>query len=162
MFGVLQNTGLPIETGSGGRTKVNRARLGLPKAHWIDAACIGQSGESVHVKAGVETAVDSGMRAWHAPNVRHRQVRSADPAPYTPKAALRFSNRRHRARWRAQREKGRSISRPGAVPRQGQFRYSNPEEAYWWYFLSLLRTGSSGGWICLPIRREAGASPPHG
>lgn len=37
----LQNTGLPVECGSGGRTKFNRMRFDLPKEHWIDAACVG-------------------------------------------------------------------------------------------------------------------------
>src|SRR5262249_39786768 len=35
--------GLPVETGSGGLTKYNRAQRGLPKAHWLDAACVGAS-----------------------------------------------------------------------------------------------------------------------
>ena len=39
----LQATGLPVETGSGGRTKWNRSTRGLPKAHWLDAACVGAS-----------------------------------------------------------------------------------------------------------------------
>lgn len=43
LFRHLQSTGLPIECGSGGRTKYNRTRLGLPKAHWLDAACVGAS-----------------------------------------------------------------------------------------------------------------------
>jgi len=37
----LESFGLPIETGSGGLTKFNRTQRGLPKTHWIDAACIG-------------------------------------------------------------------------------------------------------------------------
>lgn len=37
----LEGTGLPVETGSGGRTKFNRTRLGLPKTHALDAACVG-------------------------------------------------------------------------------------------------------------------------
>ena len=37
----LKGAGLPIETGSGGLTKFNRAQRGLPKEHWIDAACVG-------------------------------------------------------------------------------------------------------------------------
>uniref|UniRef100_UPI000B095598 hypothetical protein n=1 Tax=Hassallia byssoidea TaxID=482630 RepID=UPI000B095598 len=32
---------MPIETGTGGRTKHNRTRLNLPKTHWLDAACVG-------------------------------------------------------------------------------------------------------------------------
>ena len=36
-------TGLPVEIGTGGRTKWNRARLGWGKAHWRDAAMVGAS-----------------------------------------------------------------------------------------------------------------------
>ena len=42
--------GLPVERGSGGLTKFNRVRRGLPKAHWLDAACVGSSTpEQLHV-----------------------------------------------------------------------------------------------------------------
>jgi 5-methylcytosine-specific restriction endonuclease McrA len=37
----LKQTGLPVETGSGGKTKYNRCRLELPKHHYVDAACVG-------------------------------------------------------------------------------------------------------------------------
>jgi 5-methylcytosine-specific restriction endonuclease McrA len=39
----LQATGLPVEVGTGGRTKWNRTQRGLPKLHWLDAACVGAS-----------------------------------------------------------------------------------------------------------------------
>jgi hypothetical protein len=39
----LVASGLPVEGGTGGMTKFNRTRLGLPKAHWTDAACVGAS-----------------------------------------------------------------------------------------------------------------------
>jgi HNH endonuclease/RRXRR protein len=39
----LQCFGLPLEVGTGGRTKWNRTRLGLAKSHWADAACVGAS-----------------------------------------------------------------------------------------------------------------------
>lgn len=42
LFERLKQTGLPIETGSGGRTKWNRARFGLSKTHSLDAACVGK------------------------------------------------------------------------------------------------------------------------
>lgn len=45
----LSETGLPVTTGSGGQTKYNRIRQGYPKAHWIDAACAGLSGERVYI-----------------------------------------------------------------------------------------------------------------
>ena len=39
----LQALDLMIECGSGGMTKYNRQIRDLPKAHWIDAACVGKS-----------------------------------------------------------------------------------------------------------------------
>jgi len=39
----LQEIGLPVEVGTGGRTKWNRTQRNLPKAHWVDAACVGPS-----------------------------------------------------------------------------------------------------------------------
>jgi 5-methylcytosine-specific restriction endonuclease McrA len=39
----LQALGMPVECGTGGRTKYNRVKQGLKKMHWIDAACVGAS-----------------------------------------------------------------------------------------------------------------------
>ncbi len=39
----LQVLGLPVECGTGGRTRYNRTTRGLTKAHWLDAACVGAS-----------------------------------------------------------------------------------------------------------------------
>lgn len=47
IFLELLNTGLPVESGTGGQTKFNRVQQGYPKAHWVDAACVGESGRSV-------------------------------------------------------------------------------------------------------------------
>ncbi|EKD09749.1 hypothetical protein SPLC1_S160320 [Arthrospira platensis C1] len=41
LFKALKATGLPVTTGTGGQTKFNRLRLNLPKAHWLNAACVG-------------------------------------------------------------------------------------------------------------------------
>ncbi|MBK1647775.1 HNH endonuclease, partial [Rhabdochromatium marinum] len=41
LFEALNATGLPVETGSGGRTKYNRTRLDIPKTHALDAVCVG-------------------------------------------------------------------------------------------------------------------------
>src|SRR5581483_9096508 len=43
LFERLSAFGLPIECGSGGLTKFNRTQRGLPKVHWLDAACVGRS-----------------------------------------------------------------------------------------------------------------------
>lgn len=45
---------LPVTTGSGGRTKFNRTRQGFEKDHWIDAACVGESGERVTIRDGLK------------------------------------------------------------------------------------------------------------
>ncbi|WP_081616243.1 RNA-guided endonuclease IscB [Verrucomicrobium sp. 3C] len=42
LYNRLKDTGLPIETGSGGRTKYNRSQLNIPKTHCLDAACVGE------------------------------------------------------------------------------------------------------------------------
>jgi 5-methylcytosine-specific restriction endonuclease McrA len=47
----VESTGLPLEAGTGGHTKFNRTQQNYPKAHWIDAACIGLTGEQVYIKA---------------------------------------------------------------------------------------------------------------
>jgi 5-methylcytosine-specific restriction endonuclease McrA len=51
LFGVLKETGLPIETGSGGLTKFNRSQQKLEKTHWLDAACVGKSTPILNIKA---------------------------------------------------------------------------------------------------------------
>ncbi len=39
----LKQCGVPVECGTGGRTKYNRTTRHLPKTHWLDAACVGAS-----------------------------------------------------------------------------------------------------------------------
>jgi 5-methylcytosine-specific restriction endonuclease McrA len=41
LFRRLKATGRDVETGTGGQTKYNRLRLQVPKAHCLDAACVG-------------------------------------------------------------------------------------------------------------------------
>jgi 5-methylcytosine-specific restriction endonuclease McrA len=41
LYHALAETGLPVSTGSGGRTKFNRRRFSVPKAHALDAVCAG-------------------------------------------------------------------------------------------------------------------------
>ena len=43
LYDALIATGLPVECGTGGRTKFNRTNLGLPKDHHFDAICVGAS-----------------------------------------------------------------------------------------------------------------------
>ena len=50
IYSVLKATGLSLETGTGGRTKYNRSKQGYAKEHWLDAMCVGESGENVFVE----------------------------------------------------------------------------------------------------------------
>lgn len=45
----LKTLGLPVSFWSGGRTKYNRVSKNYPKDHWVDAACVGESGEKVYI-----------------------------------------------------------------------------------------------------------------
>ena len=62
----LRSLGLPVSFWSGGRTKFNRTSQGYPKAHWIDAACVGETGKYVHVPCNLQpliiTAAGRGSR----------------------------------------------------------------------------------------------------
>ncbi len=66
IYNYLTTLGLPIETGTGGRTKYNRTQLNVPKEHYIDAACVGTSTPSrlnfKHVRPLIITATGHGSR----------------------------------------------------------------------------------------------------
>ncbi|ULH17440.1 RNA-guided endonuclease IscB (plasmid) [Deinococcus sp. KNUC1210] len=49
LYETLKSYGFPVEIGSGGRTKFNRRSQRYSKAHWIDAACVGESGGNVSI-----------------------------------------------------------------------------------------------------------------
>jgi len=53
----LKELGLPISFWSGGRTRYNRARQDYAKTHWLDAVCVGKSGENVFVPQGIKPLV---------------------------------------------------------------------------------------------------------
>ncbi len=60
IYEVLVKTGLPVECGTGARTKMNRIARNLPKDHHFDAICVGKStpdnivfnnNQTLHIKA---------------------------------------------------------------------------------------------------------------
>jgi hypothetical protein len=56
----LQTTGLPVEVGTGGRTKWNRTLRQLPKTHFLDAACVGASTpEGLHIKGVIPLVISA-------------------------------------------------------------------------------------------------------
>jgi len=68
----LKETGLPVEVSDGAQTSFNRDCLGYRKDHWIDAGCIGWSGQSVRL--------DDHMLILHAKSMGYgnRQVVRTD------------------------------------------------------------------------------------
>jgi 5-methylcytosine-specific restriction endonuclease McrA len=57
LYRQLQLTGLPLEVGTGARTKFNRIRQDYPKTHWLDAACVGKSGAGVFVHQSMQPLI---------------------------------------------------------------------------------------------------------
>ena len=53
----IEAKGLPVEVGTGGRTKYNRSIRELPKTHWLDAACVGASTPEVLKVEGIRPLV---------------------------------------------------------------------------------------------------------
>jgi len=50
-----------VEMGTGGRTKYNRRQRNLPKTHWLDAVCVGQSTPSELKLDGVQPLLIKAM-----------------------------------------------------------------------------------------------------
>jgi 5-methylcytosine-specific restriction endonuclease McrA len=82
LFERLKATGLPVECGSGGRTKFNRVTRNLQKTHWCDAACVGASTPAAllisQIKPLLITATGHGRRKMCVTNrygfpVQHKQ-----------------------------------------------------------------------------------------
>ena len=49
----LKMLGVPIRFWSGGRTKYNRVSQSYQKVHWMDAVCVGETGERVYVPSSL-------------------------------------------------------------------------------------------------------------
>ena len=60
----LVATGLPVSTSTGGRTKWNRTRLGLPKTHTLDALCVGEVGAVSCYPSTVTVALATGRGSY--------------------------------------------------------------------------------------------------
>ena len=83
LFDALLATGLTVETGDGAQTKFNRTRQGYGKAHWIDAACCGDSGAAITLDPAMQPlriqATGHGNRQMCGTDkygfpIRHRQT----------------------------------------------------------------------------------------
>ena len=64
LFRALKETGLVVETGSGGRTKCNRSRFGIPKEHALDAVCVGDVESVTNWQKPVQTIKATGRGCY--------------------------------------------------------------------------------------------------
>lgn len=88
---VLADYGLPIETGTGGRTKFNRTRLGLPKTHWGDAACVGASTpQRLRIPAGRPLVIRARN---HGYPIGRRQMKKVDKHGFPRKEQAKSGKR---------------------------------------------------------------------
>jgi 5-methylcytosine-specific restriction endonuclease McrA len=82
LFRSLKETGLPIETGSGGLTKFNRSQQNLNKQHWIDAACVGKSTATLKIKGIKPLIIES---KGHGTRQISRTDKYGFPTRYVPR-----------------------------------------------------------------------------
>jgi len=80
----LQSTGLPVEVGTGGRTKFNRKTRGIGKHHWTDAAPGGASTPERLLLQGVKPLKI--VAKGHGTRQRCRPDKYGFPARHAPKA----------------------------------------------------------------------------
>lgn len=109
LFRLLQATDLPLEIGTGAHTKFNRQQQGYPKTHWVDAACIGDSGSRIWIPEQVAPLMIKAMghgkrqRCYtnkygfpiaHAPRVKKSYgFQTGDIAKASPPAQIKMPSR---------------------------------------------------------------------
>jgi hypothetical protein len=84
LFRRLQSTGLPVEVGSGGRTKFNRKTRGIEKQHWTDASCVGASTPEQLLIRGIKPL--KVVAKGHGTRQRCRPNKYGFPARHAPKS----------------------------------------------------------------------------
>ena len=127
----LSQIGLPVEAGSGGLTKFNRTRFGLPKEHWLDAACVGVSTPAgLRVDAGPALQIKA---TGHGKRQRCGTDRHGFPIRHAPRAK-RFFGFRTGDLVRAEVPKGKYVGlHVGrvAVRAAGSFRVGSADGISW-------------------------------
>lgn len=64
LFNALEETGLPVEVASGGKTKYNRHVFAIPKTHALDAACVGSVADIADWRKPALTIKSTGRGAY--------------------------------------------------------------------------------------------------
>ncbi len=91
----LKKLGLPVSFWTGGRTKFNRCANNYPKEHWIDAACVGETGRNVNIgkinNPLFIKAIGRGCRQVQANDKYGFPKLKKDGTRYDPKKAKRIN-----------------------------------------------------------------------
>jgi hypothetical protein len=91
----LKRLGLPVLFWTGGMTKFNRCSNNYPKEHWIDAACVGETGRKVDIGKIKNPlfikAVGRGSRQVQANDKHGFPKLKKDGSRYKPKKAKRIN-----------------------------------------------------------------------
>lgn len=82
----LKATGMGVEAGTGGRTKWNRHQFNIPKAHCLDAACVGQVDEIVNWQQPVLSIKATGRGSYQ----RTRLTKYGFPRGYLTRSKSAF------------------------------------------------------------------------
>ncbi len=82
----LEATGLDVDVGTGGRTKWNRTRFSVPKAHCLDAACVGHVDAVEHWQQPVLSIKATGRGSYQ----RTRLTKHGFPRGYLTRSKSAF------------------------------------------------------------------------
>lgn len=88
LFRTLKETGLPLETGSGGLTKFNRSQQKLEKTHWIDAACVGKSTPKLIIEGVMPLLITAN---GHGSRQSCRTDKFGFPSRHVPREKIHFN-----------------------------------------------------------------------
>ncbi|NJM69925.1 MAG: HNH endonuclease [Scytonema sp. RU_4_4] len=88
LFRILKETGLPVETGSGGLTKFNRSQQKLEKTHWLDAACVGKSTPKLIIKGAKPLLITAN---GHGARQSCRTDKFGFPHRHVPREKIHFN-----------------------------------------------------------------------
>ncbi|OBS08978.1 HNH endonuclease [Acidihalobacter prosperus] len=162
LYRALVDTGLPVEAGTGGRTKWNRTRLGLPKTHALDALCVGQVDQVRHWRVPVLGIRCAGRGSYR----RTRLTRHGFPRGYLTRNKSAFGFQTGdliRAVVTKGKKAGTYLGRI-AIRASGSFNIQTPMgvvQGIHHRFCTLLQRADGYGYFVQPKPTEAALSSPR-
>lgn len=156
LVNALKATRLLAELGSGGHTKWNRSRLGVPKEHCLDAACVGHVEKLHRWNLPVLSIRCMGRGSYQRTRLTGVPSRIPDASEVGP----RFPDWRHRTGGCADREEARHLRRSHSCARYGSFQHPDAGGCRARHQREALHDAQPCRWALLSHRDE-NAAPPH-